>query len=129
MPDSILPSDTLTPSPPSLTHAGGGAGFIGSHIAKRMKEAGYFVRCVDWVRNEFMAEDDFCDEFVLGDLRKLDVAIDTTKDCKYVFNLAADMGGMGFIESNQSVLTFNNTSISMNMVEVCCSVSVRGRGS
>ena len=35
----------------------------------------------------------------------------------HIYNLAADMGGMGFIESNQSVLTFNNTSISMNMLE------------
>jgi GDP-D-mannose 3',5'-epimerase len=34
-----------------------------------------------------------------------------------VFNLAADMGGMGFIESNQSVLLFNNTMLSFNMLE------------
>ena len=60
-----------------------------------------------------MQDDEFCDEFVLGDIRKLDVAIAAADSCSYVFNLAADMGGMGFIESNQSVLTFNNTSISM----------------
>jgi len=108
-----------TPSPPKSVRVciGGGAGFIGSHIAKRMKQAGYWVRCVDWVRNEFMEDDDFCDEFVLGDLRKLDVSIAACDTCSHVFNLAADMGGMGFIESNQSVLTFNNTAISMNMIE------------
>lgn len=94
-----LSSFTLPPNDGTIrVCVGGGAGFIGSHIAKRMKDAGYYVRCVDWVKNEFMADDDFCSEFVLGDLRKLDVAIETTKDCKYVFNLAADMGGMGFIE-------------------------------
>mmetsp|Transcript_26750 Transcript_26750/g.53318 ORF Transcript_26750/g.53318 Transcript_26750/m.53318 type:complete len:356 (+) Transcript_26750:13-1080(+) len=96
---------------------GGGAGFIGSHIAKRLKAAGYYVICVDWVKNEFMEDDEFCNEFILGDLRKLDVAIAATKDCDHVYNLAADMGGMGFIESNQSVLTYNNTAISMNMIE------------
>jgi len=56
---------------------------------------------VDWVRNEFMKEDEFCSEFILGDLRKLSVAVESCKDCTHVYNLAADMGGMGFIESNQ----------------------------
>lgn len=41
-----------------------------------------------------------------------------TKGCDFVFNLAADMGGMGFIESNQSVLMFNNTMVSSNCLEV-----------
>ena len=44
--------------------------------------------------------------------------MEVTKDCNQVFNLAADMGGMGFIESNQSVLLFNNTMLSFNMLEV-----------
>ena len=96
---------------------GGGAGFIGSHIAKRLKEAGYYVTVVDWKRNEFMKEPEFCDNFILGDLRKLDIAVKACKDCAYVYNLAADMGGMGFIVSNESVLSFNNTAISMNMLE------------
>ncbi len=46
---------------------GGGAGFIGSHIAKRLKEAGYKVTAVDWKENEFMEKDEFCDEFILDD--------------------------------------------------------------
>mmetsp|Transcript_10643 Transcript_10643/g.19273 ORF Transcript_10643/g.19273 Transcript_10643/m.19273 type:complete len:354 (+) Transcript_10643:49-1110(+) len=96
---------------------GGGAGFIGSHIAKTLKASNWHVICVDWVQNEFMSDSDFCSEFILGDLRNLSVAIAATKDCSHVYNLAADMGGMGFIESNQSVLTYNNTSISMNMIE------------
>ncbi len=40
------------------------------------------------------------------------------KGCEHVFNLAADMGGMGFIQSNHSVIMYNNTMISFNMVEV-----------
>jgi GDP-D-mannose 3',5'-epimerase len=35
---------------------------------------------VDWVKNEFMENDEFCNEFILGDLRKLSVAVDATKD-------------------------------------------------
>ena len=64
-----------------------------------------------------MKKEEFCDEFILADLRKLEVACDACKDCTQVYNLAADMGGMGFICSNESVLSFNNTAISMNMLE------------
>jgi len=96
---------------------GGGAGFIGSHLAKRMKESGWYVICVDWKTNAFMKNDEFCDEFIKGDLRKLEVACKACKGCTQVYNLAADMGGMGFICSNESVLSFNNTAISMNMLE------------
>jgi GDP-D-mannose 3',5'-epimerase len=96
---------------------GGGAGFIGSHIAKRLKENGYKVTVVDWKKNEFMENDEFCDEFILDDLRKLEVACKACEGCTQVYNLAADMGGMGFIVSNESVLAFNNTAISMNMLE------------
>jgi GDP-D-mannose 3',5'-epimerase len=96
---------------------GGGAGFIGSHIAKRLKANGWTVTVVDWKRNEFMKEEEFCHEFILGDLRKLEVACNACVGCDQVYNLAADMGGMGFIVSNESVLAFNNTAISMNMLE------------
>jgi GDP-D-mannose 3', 5'-epimerase len=50
-------------------------------------------------------------------LRRIENCIEVTKGCNQVFNLAADMGGMGFIESNQSVLLFNNTMLSFNMLE------------
>jgi len=96
---------------------GGGSGFIGSHIAKRLKEADWYVICVDWKSNEFMKNDEFCHEYIDGDLRKLEVACKACEGCTHVYNLAADMGGMGFIVSNESVLSFNNTAISMNMLE------------
>jgi GDP-D-mannose 3',5'-epimerase len=108
---------TLPPGDGAKICVGGGAGFIGSHIAKRLKENGYKVIVVDWKENEFMKPEEFCDEFILDDLRKLEVAVKACKDCLQVYNLAADMGGMGFICSNESVLSFNNTSISMNMLE------------
>jgi GDP-D-mannose 3',5'-epimerase len=107
----------LPPGNGTKVCVGGGAGFIGSHIAKRLKEAGYHVTVVDWKRNEFMENDEFCDVFILDDLRKLEVAVKACEGCQQVYNLAADMGGMGFIVSNESVLAFNNTAISMNMLE------------
>jgi GDP-D-mannose 3',5'-epimerase len=116
---------TLPPGDGAKVCIGGGAGFIGSHIAKRLKEAGYKVTVVDWKENEFMKNDDFCDEFILGDLRKLEVAAKACEGCLQVYNLAADMGGMGFIVSNDSVLAFNNTAISMNMLEAARRNKVR----
>ncbi len=96
---------------------GGGAGFIGSHIAKNLMNQGCYVVCADWVHNEFMKPEDFCNEFHLLDLRILENCLKVTTGCQHVYNLAADMGGMGFIVSNQAVLLYNNTMISFNMLE------------
>jgi hypothetical protein len=46
----------------------GGGGFIGSHIGKKLKENGWYVIAVGWRENEFMNKDDFCDEYILGDV-------------------------------------------------------------
>ena len=97
---------------------GGGAGFIGSHLARRLKtEENCYVVVADRKRNEFMAESEFCDEFLLLDLRVLKNCLCATDGCAEVYNLAADMGGMGFIQSNESVLMFNNAMISANVLE------------
>ena len=64
-----------------------------------------------------MKNDEFCHEFHKVDLRILENCIKVTEGCQHVYNLAADMGGMGFIVSNQSVLLYNNTMISFNMLE------------
>mmetsp|Transcript_9811 Transcript_9811/g.9907 ORF Transcript_9811/g.9907 Transcript_9811/m.9907 type:complete len:375 (-) Transcript_9811:127-1251(-) len=104
---------------------GGGAGFIGSHIAKRLKAEGCYVICADWKDNEFMKPEEFCNEFFKSDLRLLDECLKVTSGCQHVYNLAADMGGMGFIVSNQSVLLYNNTMISFNMLEAARQNSVK----
>lgn len=96
---------------------GGGAGFIGSHLARRLKNEGHYVVVADWKKNEFMKNDEFCHEFMQVDLRIFKNCLQCTKGCDWVFNLAADMGGMGFIASNESVLMFNNTLVSSNVLE------------
>ncbi len=98
----------------SITGAGG---FIASHIARRLKSEGHYIVASDWKKNEHMSEDMFCDEFHLVDLRVMDNCLAVTKGVQHVFNLAADMGGMGFIQSNHSVIMYNNTMISFNMLE------------
>eukprot|EP00887_Chlorella_sp_A99_P001495 scaffold8.g1495.t1 len=98
----------------SITGAGG---FIASHLAKRLKSEGHYIVASDWKRNEHMPEEAFCDEFHLVDLRVFDNCARVCAGCDHVFNLAADMGGMGFIQSNHSVIMYNNTMISFNMLE------------
>eukprot|EP00271_Cylindrocystis_brebissonii_P001262 TRINITY_DN1157_c0_g2_i1.p1 TRINITY_DN1157_c0_g2~~TRINITY_DN1157_c0_g2_i1.p1 ORF type:complete len:378 (-),score=84.66 TRINITY_DN1157_c0_g2_i1:488-1621(-) len=95
----------------------GAGGFIASHLARRLKSEGHYIIASDWKKNEHMTEDMFCDEFHLVDLRVMDNCLKITKDVDHVFNLAADMGGMGFIQSNHSVIMYNNTMISFNVME------------
>jgi GDP-D-mannose 3',5'-epimerase len=64
-------------------------------------------------------EEMFCDEFILADLRLFENCQKVLKTCDHCFNLAADMGGMGFIQSNHSVIFYNNVMISFNMMEAC----------
>jgi len=104
----------------------GGGGFIGSHLAKRLREKeNCYVIVADRKYHEFWEQKEFCDEFIKCDLRSLQNCITATKGCDEVYNLAADMGGMGFIQSNESVLMFNNTMISSNMLEASRRNSVK----
>ncbi|EAX89810.1 AT5g28840/F7P1_20, putative [Trichomonas vaginalis G3] len=96
---------------------GGGAGFIGSHMGKFLRAKGYWVRAVDWAENEFWKPEEFCDEFLQLDLRTYENCAKASAGCKWVFNFACDMGGMGFIQSNHSVIMYNNLQISSNMLE------------
>lgn len=103
----------------------GAGGFIASHLAKRLKEEGHHVVACDWKRNEHMSEEMFCHEFHLVDLRVFDNCAKVCEGAEHVFNLAADMGGMGFIQSNHSVIMYNNTMISFNMLEAARRANVK----
>lgn len=95
----------------------GAGGFIGSHLAKRLKAEGNYVVGADWKKNEYFEEGEFCDEFMLVDLREKENCFAAAKGCEDIYNLAADMGGMGFIQSNHSVILYNNAMISFQMQE------------
>src|SRR3989344_534120 len=74
----------------------GGGGFIGSHLVKRLKKEGYWVRGVDLKKPEYSPS--VAHEFVVGDLRDVSFCR-TIFDRSYdeVYQLAADMGGAGYI--------------------------------
>jgi GDP-D-mannose 3',5'-epimerase len=95
----------------------GGAGFIGSHLARRLKKEGHHVVIADIQHNIYFEEKEICDEYLNLDLRDLKNCLRATEGCEWVFNLAADMGGMGFIQSNHAVILYNNTMISFNVME------------
>lgn len=98
----------------------GAGGFIGSHLVKRLKKEGNWVRGVDLKYPEFNKTE--ADDFVIGDLRVPDVCRYVT-DMKFdeVYQFAADMGGAGFVfvGSNDADIMHNSASINLNMLEAC----------
>ena len=95
----------------------GAGGFIGSHLVKRLKKEGYFVRGVDLKYPEFSESE--ADEFIKGDLRNLsivDVCVDGVDE---IYQLAADMGGADFIFTgkNDSDIMHNSAMINLNIVD------------
>jgi len=103
----------------------GAGGFIASHLARRLKAEGHYVRGVDWKENEYMKPEDFCDEFLNLDLRHIENCKKAVEGMEWCFNLAADMGGMGFIQSNHSRILYNSTMISFNMAEAGRSAGIK----
>ncbi len=95
----------------------GGSGFIGSHLAKRLKEEGNFVIIADWTQNPYFKKEELCNQFEVADLRTLDECLRVTVEVEDIYCLAADMGGMGYIQSNHATILYNNTMISFNMIE------------
>jgi nucleoside-diphosphate-sugar epimerase len=96
----------------------GAGGFIGSHLVSRLKNEGYWVRGVDLKYPEFMATT--ADDFVIGDLR-LQSVCDKILDQSFdeVYQLAADMGGAGyvFVGENDANIMHNSALININIVE------------
>ena len=96
----------------------GAGGFIGNHLVNRLKDEGFWVRGVDLkypIYNETNA-----DEFIKGDLRdKLICEKSVEGGIEQVYQLAADMGGAGFIFTgeNDADIMHNSASINLNMVE------------
>ena len=93
----------------------GAGGFIGHHLAKYLAREGYWVRGVDIKYPEYEAT--AAHEFELLDLRRYDNCLQATSGMDEVYALAANMGGIGFIESNKGVIVRDNTLINMHTVE------------
>ncbi len=103
----------------------GAGGFIGSHLVKRLKKEGYEVTGIDLKYPEFATTE--ADEFVIGDLRSQEVCRDIM-DRHYdeVYQLAADMGGAGFIFTgeNDADIMHNSAMINLNIADLAARTGV-----
>jgi GDP-D-mannose 3',5'-epimerase len=93
----------------------GAGGFIGHHLVKRLKAEGYWVRGVDIKEPEF--EPSAADEFELLDLRFWHNTLQATSCVHQVYNLAADMGGIGYITAKLADIAHNNILINAHMLD------------
>ena len=96
----------------------GAGGFIGGHLVKKLKREGYWVRGVDIKQHEFSPTT--ADEFLLLDLRlpeecRSALELDGGNAFDEVYQLAADMGGMGFISISECEVLRNNALINLHM--------------
>lgn len=104
----------------------GAGGFIGSHLVRRLKHEGFWVRGVDLKYPDF--SESWADDFVIGDLRdQRVVAAVVDRKFEEVYQLAADMGGAGYIFTGEhdAEVMHNSATINLNMVEACRLAGIR----
>jgi nucleoside-diphosphate-sugar epimerase len=102
----------------------GAGGFIGHHLVKRLKAEGHWVRGADIKQPEY--EPTQADEFETLDLRKYENCLLATRGkVDEVYNLAADMGGIGYITAFHADIARNNTLVNVNMLEASRQNGVR----
>ena len=106
----------------------GAGGFIGGHLVKYLKAKGYWVRGVDLKLNEFHDIHNIADSFVIGDLRDPNVVTSVIdEEIDEIYQLAADMGGAGFVftGNNDADIMHNSALINLNIAH---EVSKKGVG-
>ena len=118
----------------------GGGGFIGGHLSKRLKEEGFWVRIVDIKeKHEYWNHEVICDEYICGDLRdpllvsrimfapNQESEDDKTNSFDEVYQLAADMGGAGYIFTgeNDANVMHNSALINLNITHEATKKSIK----
>jgi len=93
----------------------GAGGFIGHHLVKYLKNKGFWVRGVDQYLPAF--EKSSADEFLIRDLREFENCHEACSDMEQVFQLAADMGGIGYITAYHATVMRHNALINLHMLE------------
>ena len=94
----------------------GAGGFIGSHLARKLYQKGNFVRVVD-IKWDGYIEDSYYSEKLTLDLRNFENCLAASKDVDYVYNLAANMGGIGFITTVGAEVMYDNVLINANVLQ------------
>lgn len=104
----------------------GAGGFIGGHLVKRLKREGFWVRGVDQKFHEHAETE--ADDFVIGDLREQSL-VRSIVDRRFdeVYQLAADMGGAGYVFTgeNDADIMHNSALINLNVLEACRNRSIK----
>ena len=98
----------------------GAGGFIGGHLVARLKSEGFWVRGVDLKGHEYATSS--ADDFVVGDLRDRYLCRDVVdRPFDEVYQLAADMGGAGFIFTgeNDADIMHNSATVNLNVLDAC----------
>ena len=100
----------------------GGGGFIGGHLSKKLKDSGHYVIICDIKNHEYWNHKNICNEFIKGDLRDPKVVSEVIREgIDEVYQLAADMGGAGYIFTgdNDANVMHNSALINLNVVHEC----------
>ena len=106
----------------------GGGGFIGGHLSKRLKNDGYHVRIADIKNHEYFDHSEICHEFIKCDLTDPNyVKLVITENCDVVYQLAADMGGAGYIFTgkNDANVMHGSAMINLNVAQECVNKKVK----
>ena len=95
----------------------GAGGFIGGHLVTRLKQEGFWVRGADWKRHEY--RETAADEFLVADLCDQTIAQQAVKGVDEVYQLAADMGGAGYIFTGEhdAAVMHNSAAMNLNILE------------
>lgn len=101
----------------------GAGGFIGHHLVKYLAGHGYWVRGADIKEPEY--EPTSAHEFEILDLRKSENCVRAMRDIDEVYGLAANMGGIGFIETNKAIIVRDNTLINLQSIEAARASGVK----
>lgn len=94
----------------------GGGGFVGSHLARELLRQGHHVRVADVAFTDYIKEEYYTEKIQL-DLRKWENCLTVTRGMDKVFNLAANMGGIGFITEIGAEVMRDNILINTHMLE------------
>ena len=104
----------------------GAGGFIGGHLVTKLKSLGYWVRGVDLKHHEYKETN--ADDFVIADMRDVKRVDDVlTEDLDEVYQLAADMGGAGFVftKENDAEILHNSAMINLNVAHTCVKKGIK----
>ena len=103
----------------------GAGGFIGSHLVKRLKSEGFWVRGADLKRPEY--SETKADEFIVGDLRDPEVVAGVVSGIEDVYQLAADMGGAGYIFTGEhdAAVMHNSSLVNLNTLHLGVEAGVK----